>query len=580
MIFSLTGIPMRFLVVLFVLILFSTGLISEIYSAPPSKYLSKENVDTTIMKGFFVLTEAASSAGVGFRQKDAIQTAKRLSRELREKAKGDPNERYILWKIGELEAQIRLEENDLLFQARQQNQISVNIYIAKYNVEVGKSRPDFAIMKKIHVEIGELDMNKANELADSYNKRYKAISREAMFSIEKSVLSGDVKKAKEELGYCLRNKTFLGISDSKYSQMENRVNALENALIEKPLIESEINSAETAIGRFDLNSARTYISSAKYRLQAIYQNLPSEMSTILSSKIENVNKKMVRKEDSLVNVNMSLLSQKGIKAADDYLQKVLKPYGVSREKTAYVDSAILIISSPEKNKMADEIENISLSTEEEDHTFNDIREIARRKAQAKVDSMNRANEAILKSMQLEKEKNDSIIAAQNEIIHREFQRNQQIASSVTMEIYSLVEQNRISEAKNRFSSNQQNLKKFLINDAYEILEMTISQLSDEPQKSEQITYIVPDLSSKSAPKSNNTSISPQKVASSEQLKLEENEKRAQQEVIGIYALLEKNQTKNAYNRFLSIKAPLKKYLSEEAFNVLEMTVTQANDYQP
>ncbi len=570
---------MRFSIGFFSLILFSTGLISEIYSAPPSKYLSKENVDTTIMKGFYVLTEAASSAGVGFRQKDAIQTAKRLSRELKDKAKGDPNERYILWKIGELEAQIRLEENDLLFHARQQNQISVNNYIAKYNVEVGKSRPDFAIMKKIHVEIGELDINKSNELADSYNKRYKAISREAMFSIEKAVLAGDVKKAKEELGYCLRNKTFLAISDSKYSQMENRVNALENAFLEKPLIESEITSAEAAIRRFDLNNARTYISSAKYRLQTIYQNLPSEISTTLSSKIENVNKKMVRREDSLVNVNMFLLSKHGVKAADDYLQKVLKPYGVSREKTAYVDSAILIISSPEKNKMADEIESMSLNTEEEDHTFNDIRETARRKAQAKVDSINRANEAILRSMQLEKERNDSIIAAQNEIKQREFQRNQQIASSLTMEIYSLVEQNHISEAKTRFSNYKRDLKKYLINDAYEILEMTLSQLSDESQKSEQITYIVPDLSSKSAPKNNGSSISAQIVASSEQPKLEENERRAQQEVIGIYAMLEKNQIKNAYNRFLSIKAPLKKYLSEEAYNVLEMTVTQANEYQ-
>lgn len=562
---------MRYRIV--VILLLSTLLvipITVLHAAPLPKYINQENIDMTIMKGFYVLTEASSVAGIGSRQKNAIETAKRLAKELRVKAKGDPNERYILWRVGELESQIYLEEKDFVLQKKMEGQITINEYVAKYNVEVGKTRPDFATLKKVHTQMGVLDQSKANELADSYNKRYKAISREVLFSIEKAVIEGDDKKAREELGYCLRNKNYLSIDDSKYFQVENRVDGLSNAYQEKPLIENEIDSAENAVKYFELNQARILIGSAKYRLESASQYLPQNISGRLSSNINKVNKALVFKEDSLVTINLSILSKQGFKAADAFLQKVLKPCGVARDKAAYVDSVILMISSPEKNKMAAEIESIAEDGENQSSVFNDIRETARKKAQVKVDSMRLADEITLRNMLVEKAKNDSIIEAHYEEQRKELQKNQEKASALTMKIYTFLEQNHLKDAKKQFTNNQNFLRQYLDNDAYEILGTTITQFT-EPTDIQQVAYINPAVSPQNASPPSSVQINPDE-------ELRKNQAHAQQEIVGIYTMLEKNEFQVAYNKFQSIRKPLQKYLPKEAFDILETTVTQAVEY--
>jgi hypothetical protein len=551
--------------------------IAVLHAASQQKYINQENIDASVMKGFYVLTEASSVSSIGTRQKDAIETAKRLAKELRVKAKGDPNERYILWKVGELESQIYLEEQDFILQKKMQGQITTNEYVKKYNAEVGKVRPDFATMKKIHTQMEVLDPVKANELADSYNKRYKAISREVIFSIEKAVMAGDDKKARDELGYCLRNKNYLSIDDSKYFQIENRVNGLSSAYQEKPLIEREIDSAENSIKHLELNQARILIGFAKYRLESANQYLPQNVSSRLSSDIDKVNKTLAFKEDSLVNINLSILSKQGFKAADAFLQKVLKPCGVARDKTAYVDSVILMISSPEKNKMAAEIESISQGSEDQNSVFNDIRETARKKAQAKVDSVRLADEITLRNIQAQKLKNDSIIEAHYEEQRKELQKNQENASTLTMKIYSFIEQNNIKNAEELFTNNQNFLRQYLVNDAFEILGMTITQLM-EPADNQQVSYINPVSSPQSAapaPKSDGSS--PTEQAKTDDL-IQKNQARAQQEIVGIYAMLEKNEFQTAFTKFQSIRKPLQKYLPKEAFDLLESTVIEAAEY--
>lgn len=209
------------------LLLFTGTSIS--FSADNKKYLAKDLIDSQIGRAFYVLAEAAGMAGVGFRQKEAIDESKRIARRLREMAKGDPNERYIIWKVGELEAQIYLEERDLVLQQMQKGQQDINKLILRFNAEVGKSRPDFASLKRIHTLMDRLDVSKANEVASSFNKRWRAISREVLFSIEVNLMNRNLDKAKEELGYCLRNKAYLSISDSKYASIENSVVGLSLA---------------------------------------------------------------------------------------------------------------------------------------------------------------------------------------------------------------------------------------------------------------------------------------------------------------------------------------------------------------
>jgi hypothetical protein len=105
------------------------------------KYLGKDYIDSTVLRAIFIINDAASIAGVGFRTKESLNEAWRIARKIRAEAKGDPNERYALWKVGELEWLIRLEERDLLLQKMREGQVTVNQIIADYNAEVGKQMP-------------------------------------------------------------------------------------------------------------------------------------------------------------------------------------------------------------------------------------------------------------------------------------------------------------------------------------------------------------------------------------------------------------------------------------------------------
>ncbi len=572
---------MQFIFVVLQILFFSVWFFSNVNAGSSTSYLKKELVDSTIMSGFFALTEAASSTSVGNRQKKAIEAAKRIAKSLREKSKGDPNERYIMWKISELESQIYLEENDLLINKKQQDQISVNEYIVKYNAEVGKTRPDFATMENIHTEMNTLDYKKANELANSFKNRCKAISREVLFSIEKAVLTGDVNKAREELGYCLRNMNYLMISSIKYAQIEKRVIDLINAYEQKSIIENQIDSAVTAIKQFKFCRSRSLLSSAQYKLQTISLNLPLNTSNRLATNIDTASKIIIHKEDSLVKINLTILSMNGIDAADAYLQKVLKPCGVAREKIAYVDSSILIASSPsEKNAMPAEIESISNNDSTKSTIFKDIRENARKKAQSKIDSIELGKELAFSNLQAQSAIKDRINAAKYEEQKKALQKNQEIASNLSMDIYSLLEKNKIKDAKKSFLKNQDFLRQYLIKDAYDIVQTTVAQFV-ETADYQQVEYISPTQSLRlsNSPLSTSVKSALSKKSNTDDSNykdtFDKNQTRAQQEIVGIYSMLERKEIQTAFNKFFSIRNPLQKFLSKEAFDILETTVVKA-----
>jgi hypothetical protein len=535
------------------------------------KYLSQEAVDTSINRAFYILTEASEVAGVGFKQKEALESSKRIAKSLRERAKGDPNERYILWKINELEAQIYLEEKDLLLNKMQQGVFSINMLITRYNGEVGKNRPDFATLRKIHVQMSDLDRQKGNELSDSYNKRYKAISREVLFSIEKAVIAGDVKKAVEELGYCLRNKNYLAISDSKYAQIENRVENLIRAYDEKPKIESELDSAAMYLSRNKIGKAQTLISSSRYRFKEIESFLPQRESSILNSRTEKAQHQLVRKEDSLVNVNISILRQNGIPAANDYLQKVLKTAGIDRTKSAYVDSVILMISTPDKQEYVtyDKVEPDDDTDTQKPSVLEEMRLAAQKKAQKRIDSLRIEEEKRLFVFQKERARKDSLMMIEYEKKAKIAQQNKERASSIAQTLYALMDQNNMDQSSRLFTKEQQFLKTYLVPDAFMILEITIQHLTEDVAVTtqQQIAYLKPVVSDSPA----------KKVTGADSL-AQHYRQRAEEEIIKLYSLLEKNDIEKAYKRFQTIKEPLQKYCDKDVFDHLETTIIQTYNY--
>ena len=541
------------------------------------KYISQELIDTSIQRGFILLNESADMAGVGFRHQRSITEAKKIVKLLKEKAKGDPNEKYILWKAGELEAQIYLEESDLILQEMQKRQLTINELVAKYNTEVGKWRPEFATLYRIHKNMEQVDQRKANELADSYNQRKRAISRETVYFLEKALLAGNVDEARKEVGYCLRNQLYLDISKSTYKRLEDRVEGLIGAQDDKPKIGAQVIAAGKLLDTKNITTARKTLDSAENRYSTIKEYLPQRESIALSSSLKRVKNRLGAIEDSLVNVNISILRSEGVDAADKYLQTVLRPLGVSRDKSASVDRMIISVKSPEDNAMRSELEELDSDGEQDDNpVLDNIMLAAKKKAQEKMDSLQAIENARLWKERQEQARRDSIEDARLAVLHARQLR----ADSIAMKIYERLEHNDTRSAKSILAREKKFLEDFMKHDEFAMLGSTVDQFSVQVEvKKSEVAYIKP-VEQQQQPRRQSPAQQPRQpvAVATEPVSPEDNFSRAQEEIMGIYTMLEQNDVDRAYRRFQMNRTPLRKYLSPEAFNILEMSVTQAYEY--
>lgn len=536
-------------------------------------YLSQEVIDTSIQRGFLLLNESADMAGVGFKHQRSIVEAKKIAKRLKVRAKGDPNERYILWKVGELEAQIYLEESDLVLQQMRRRQLTINELVDKYNTEVGKWRPDFATLYRIHKSMTQVDQGKANELADSYNQRKRAISREAVYFLEKALVDGDFKKAQKELGYCLRNRLYLDVSQSTYKQLEDRVEGMLTAQREKPVIEQKCRSANRLLNKLNITEARKTLDSAENRFSIIRKHLPQREAITLGARKKRVNNRLNAIEDSLVEVNLGILRSKGIEAADKYLQNVVRRYGVSRQKAADVDRMIISVRSPENNAIRAEFSALSNDDQDEPAILDDIMSRAKQKAKKKMDSLQAIENARLWKEHQEQQRRDSIAQVARAAREAERRRKEMRADSITLYLYVQLEKNDMKAVNKKMQQERSFLKMFLRHEEFEILINTIEQFARVPEVQEsQVAYLQPVATQAEPPQSRPP------VSGKKTMTLQDNLEKAQKEIVGIYAMLEKNEIDRAYRRFQTIRKPLRKYLAPEAFSMLELSVKQAYEY--
>jgi hypothetical protein len=533
-------------------------------------YLGKDYIDTTVQRAIFIVNEAEDIGGVGFRQKEAIAQAKEIARRLKTEVKGDPNERYALWKVGELEWLIYLEEKDIVLQKVRQGQVTVQRLITDYNAELGRPRPDFRTLLRLRTQMGELDARRADEMAGSIGKRSRIVSRESLMALEKALMRGDLAKAEEEFKYCLRNRQQLSLPSDKFERLETRMSACGRSRDELPLVKREADSAQRSLASRRLGEARTGIDAAKCRLTDIRSCAPEQECRELMARLNQLERTLGRLEDSLVKVAIDLLHSGGVDAANQYLQTVLRPAGVSHEKTGRVDQAILAVSSPaEKNRMSGEIDAVAESAERSADIFAEMRKKAKIRAQYRLDSI-----------QIEKEERARIVQARLDSIDAEarkaaelaLQKNQEAAKQSASEIYGLIEKNKARAAQDLFNTNKPSLHQYLMEDAFAMLEATVLQAVDPSwaSLSAEIAYLTPASSAAQQPTAAGES------GKKEPPTIDENRGKAEGIIAQIYDMLEHNNAAGAVKRFEKEKSFLKNNLDKDAFEVLLTTVSQAS----
>jgi hypothetical protein len=461
---------------------------ASVFAAEGPAYVSQTYIDTLIQQAYYSLnaTEEISRAAP---QKDAaIVEAKRIVAKLKKIAESDRNRKYILWKVGELESQIYLEEKGLLLEKDQKRLMAVNELIGPFNRELAKPRPDFTALDNMYARMKDLDATKAGELEFSIRDRRKGLSREITAAIERCVEKGDFDRAREDLAYCKNNQAFLDVSLTLYSTLTAKVQAHVSVDNEKAFILANLTKADNACGRNDLGAARAIMKTIAVRLDGIKGALYQREWDKLYFGNKKIGRAIERKEDSLVALDLVLLKNQGVGAATEFSDSVLKKWDVAPEKIGSVNYAILETAVAQKKKddyRNKDVEALVDNQQDSGSMMEDILAAAKTKAKAKADSVRLAEEGNKHLTSVEKVRLDNMRLAEQGKEKREqkrIQENQDKAQHLLVDVYTLLEKGKRKQAQDEFKENQVFFKEYLAENPYKKLETAIKNGTTQIQK--------------------------------------------------------------------------------------------------
>ena len=504
---------------------------SSCNAADKRPYLSKDYVDTIVQQAFYSLSAAMNIPGAEFKQKMAIEEARRTAQKLKAMAAGDPNEKYVLFRVGELEQQLWLEENDLLLQKSREVQKMKNAVIDTFNMELGKKRPEFSNLARLVARIDAMsDPKKAEEMRRSQAQRKTNISRELMYRFEKIFMSGDVDTARREFDYCSRNRASLSIPDASFEKISQKIKMQADAIRKKPVIEAALLRGNESLQKNLFKDAWPSINSARSMLAQVQGYLALSDWNTLDGQCWALLAATVRKEDSLVNVTVLLYNTKGSDPALAYIEKTLKRLGVSQNRVAAASTYVLSRGAelPKRDSVINrEVDALSGGQASTEVTLDGIRERAKQKAKAKADSIRAAEETRI--------------------------------GMLVLELYSLLERGKAEEAFNKFNANLVSLETYVYPDALRTLSSSVTQAyqtwrDEKSDLEEMIAAVAPSTTADD---------------------LNASQTKAAGHITQIYAMLEQGKAKEAFSHFKKVRDKLKQYVCKEAFDMVETMVNQA-----
>jgi hypothetical protein len=551
------------------------------FASKKKEYLSQTTIDTLIQQAFVNLN---ASSGMDIpdaetRHWQAVVDAKETAAKLKAMARGDPNEKYVLWKVNELEHQVFLEERDMVLKKTQKGKKEENVQIAEFNTELGKKRPDFNALSGFCRDMKATNRLKSNEMQRSLDQRSAAITREVVLIIEKALITGDQTVSQREFDYCSRNRTELKIPPEKFGLFAVKIPAQVEAIKQKGPIDQELAITGPFLSHNKIGILRKSITEAQGRFYRVMDDLPIKDRESYTKKINVLIDGANRKEDSLVACCLSILKAKGDDAALDYLEHNLKPLGVSEEKIGQVDERIL-----HKNGFSKKGADTALSRQLDVFSngdaqekigsgidLTDVRLMAKKKAQQRADSIHMVEEEKARIHRIEQAHADSLKqAAEKRAYEAELLEDEKKANNLAMDIYTLIGGNKTAEAQKKFELSRKNLEKNLSKESYLQLQAMVFQSNELSGRRDDKNENNPVLASK-APSASMDSQSRESMEQNSEL----NHEKAKQVITQIYDLIEMNKIEDAYKRFMHARRPLEKYCDKEAFAMLESTVVQA-----
>ncbi len=514
-------------------------------------FLSQTQIDTTIDNAYYGFVAASSESGGNYTQKSAIAHAKRVVNKLKQDAQTDPNKRYILWRLSELENQIALEEEEVDLHSQYQRVQKINQLVSIFNEELFLERPSFAKLYSLHKRMSKVDIDHANELAENINTQNRYIVSNLRENMRTYLHNREYSNAKTEYHYAIKNRKYLNIGDADYTYWSKTIQAKENADYLKANINNRMRDLDKLLRKKELSKARRNVEVIERDVKGAEKHLSHSFINSTNGKLYGARKKIVAVEDSLVNYNLSLIRGKNTTKATRFMEDVLQPSGVVPEKVARVDRAILSAGATKRKESAAAQAELAILTKTVKSPFmagmaGDIKQRANilKEKQKRLERSARNHYSQKYKSQLKKEAKKQ----------KKFDKKRVKADRILQQLKGNFETNREAKAVSKFKGKQKFLYQYGSSNRYYYIKKLVNSHNGQDDGSD------PEIKTLLKKKAEGT------VAGKQQL--------AMQYTGSIYGKMEDQQTDDALGFFLKHEKLLETYSYTEAFLTLKRTVFQ------
>ena len=326
----------KLFIVLFVLSL----TVSIAFAQRNNEFLSREFIDNTVQGAFNEFVIASRDAG-GTNQERVVRNARETVANLRRLAENDPNRRYVLWRLSELEAQISLEEEEINFRRRYANVQLINELVDLFNAELLQAMPNFANLQQLYNRMFAIDARTTNQFADRINQKMRSVTHNLTQDINSAFQRNNYAQAETYFLYVAENRRFLRISEANLETWRRRIQARKDADYLQANLGNRINFVNGIVRENRLLEAKRHIEVLSADLTGATALLPRNFVTSTRTQLNELSTGIDRREDSLVQHGHALINAGRFDEAGAFLSNVLMPAGINRDRIAGIDRAII-----------------------------------------------------------------------------------------------------------------------------------------------------------------------------------------------------------------------------------------------
>ncbi|NLG17600.1 MAG: hypothetical protein GX556_09755, partial [Fibrobacter sp.] len=444
-------------------------------------YISQSYVDSLVDRAFYIFNSVSDPAS-GIPAERAVEYGKQIAAKLREIARDDVNKKYILWRTGELEAQIYLEESGLLLEKEQFRAKESNELVMLYNAEIGKGRPDFMKLWGMHGRMKTTDTARACTMEKSIVNRASALSREIPSAVEIALENGEYESARGDLTYCEANRQYLSLSSIKLASLQAKLLSDFSLSKERLLLKNDFDSLSSALVSNRLPESRSLALKIRNRLDGIQKAMLQLEWSKYNDEYLRLSRKTGNKEDSLLAIVQSRLKSQGIVAAEEFLD-TLRLHGVSREKMAKIDRIILeeVIA---RKKTEPSIVKISIVEDtSEASVLNDLLAVAKKRVAMKKDSLasqRNENARLTQTAEVRRDRMRVALEMQQKRQQERMQENTRRARQELIAVYTLLESGKEKDALAYFQKVRELLEENLSDEEFKKVNQSVSLKNSNP----------------------------------------------------------------------------------------------------